>query len=111
MTRQIRIRPRAQSDLRDIGNYSDAHWGKAQAKRYLDAIADTLDQIAAMPLAGSDQASVSPGLRKWRSGSHNIYYRMLDDVVLIVRVIHERMDVASVRMTLQSPAVQYRPES
>ncbi|WP_343521570.1 type II toxin-antitoxin system RelE/ParE family toxin, partial [Sphingomonas sp.] len=86
-------------------------WGKAQAKRYLDAIANTLAQIAAMPLAGSDQTSVPSGLRKWPSGSHNIYYRMLDDVVPIVRVIQERMDVACVRMTLQSPATRYRPES
>lgn len=110
MTRRIEIRPRAQSDLRDIGDYSDTHWGRVQAKLYLDAIADTLDQIAAMPSAGSDQASVSPGLRKWRSGSHNIYYRTLDDVVLVVRIMHERMDAVSARATLQSQTVEYRPE-
>jgi len=109
LTRRIEIRPRAQEDLRDIGDYSDTHWGKAQARLYLDAIADTIDQITAMPLAGSDQANVSPGLRKRRSGSHNIYYRTFEDAVLIVRIIHERMDVASVRMTLQSPAPAYRP--
>ena len=99
------------SDLRDIGDYSDAHWGRLRAKLYLDAISDALDQIAATPLAGSDQAEVSPGLRKWRSGSHNIYYRILDDAVVIVRIMHERMDIASVRMTLQSPASEYRPEA
>ena len=110
MTRRIEIRPRARSDLRDIGDYSDAHWGKTQAKLYLDAIADTLDQIATTPLAGSDQANVSPGLRKWRSGSHNIYYRTLADAVLIVRIMHERMDIASARTTLQSASVEYRPE-
>lgn len=104
------MRPRARADIRDIGDYSDERWGRAQAQRYLDAMADSLDQIAQMPLAGSDQASISPGLRKWRSGSHNIFYRMRGDVVLIVRVLHARMDVASVRTTLQSPAADYRPE-
>ncbi|HEY0623845.1 type II toxin-antitoxin system RelE/ParE family toxin [Sphingomonas sp.] len=110
MKRRIDIRPQTQSDLREIGDYSDAHWGRIQAKLYLDAIADTIDQIAAMPLAGSDQANVSPGLRKWRSGSHNIYYRTRDDAVLIVRIMHERMDVASARATLQGASVEYRPE-
>ncbi|RZK25535.1 MAG: type II toxin-antitoxin system RelE/ParE family toxin [Hymenobacter sp.] len=57
----------------------------------------------------SDQASVSPGLRKWRSGSHNIFYRVRGDVVLIVRVLHARMDVVSARTTLQSPIAEYRP--
>lgn len=108
--RRLEIRPNARADLSDIGEYSDAHWGKAQAKLYLDAIADVLDRILTMPLAGSDQAFVSPGLRKWRSGSHNIYYRTLDDAVLIVRILHERIDVTQVRMTLQSPAAEYRAE-
>jgi hypothetical protein len=35
---------------------------------------------------------------------------VLDDTVRIVRILHERMDVTRVRMTLQSPAVGYRPE-
>ena len=103
------MRPRARVDLRDIGDYSDARWGRAQAQRYLGAIADSFDQIAQMPLAGSDQAEVSPGLRKWRSGSHNIFYRVRDDVVLVVRVLHARMDIASVRATLQSPVTEYLP--
>ncbi len=91
-----------------IGDYSDTRWGKAQAQRYLEAIADSFDQIAQMPLAGSDQADVSPGLRKWRSGSHNIFYRVRDDVVLIVRVLHARMDVGNARATLQSRVASYR---
>lgn len=103
------MRPRARADVRDIGDYSDERWGRAQAQRYLDAIADSFDQIAQMPLAGSDQAHISPGLRKWRSGSHNIFYRVRSDVVVIVRVLHGRMDVASVRATLQSPVAEYRP--
>lgn len=102
------MRPRARADLRDIGDYSDTRWGKAQAQRYLEAIADSFDQIAKMPLAGSDQADVSPGLRKWRSGSHNNFYRVRGDVVLSVRVLPARMDVAGIRATLQSPVAEYR---
>lgn len=108
--RRLEIRPRARADLRAIGDYSDAHWGKSQARLYLDAIADAFDRLAATPLAGSDQATVSAGLRRWRSGSHNIYYRTFDDTVLIVRILHERMDVTRVRPTLQSPSLEYRPQ-
>lgn len=109
MSYRIKLRPRAHADLREIGDYSDSRWGREQAQRYLEAIADSFDQISQMPFAGSDQAEVSLGLRKWRSGSHNIFYRVRDDVVLIVRVLHARMDVAGVRATLQSPVTEYRP--
>lgn len=103
------MRPRARPDVRAIGDYSDERWGSDQARRYLDTIADSLDQIVQMPLAGSDHGDVSSGLRKWRSGSHNIFYRIRGDVVLIVRILHARMDVLSARATLQSPAMEYRP--
>lgn len=73
-------------------------------------MADSFDRIARTPLAGSDQASVSPGLRKWRSGSHNIYYRLIEGAVVIVRILHVRVDLARVRTTLQSPASAYRAE-
>ncbi|MBA4763118.1 type II toxin-antitoxin system RelE/ParE family toxin [Sphingomonas sp.] len=109
MSYRIKLRPRAHADLREIGDYSDSRWGREQAQRYLEAIADSFDQISEMPLAGSDQAEVSPGLRKWRSGSHNIFYRVREDVVLIVRVLHARMDVVGIRATLQSPVAEYRP--
>ncbi|WP_439570835.1 type II toxin-antitoxin system RelE/ParE family toxin [Sphingomonas sp.] len=109
MTYRLEMRPRARADVRAIGDYSDERWGSDQARRYLDAIADSLEQILKMPLAGSDHGDVSPGLRKWRSGSHNIFYRIRGDVVLIVRILHARMDVLSARATLQSPAMEYRP--
>ncbi|MCP3729396.1 type II toxin-antitoxin system RelE/ParE family toxin [Sphingomonas sp. MG17] len=107
----LEIRPKARADLRDIVAYSAIQWGRAAAKRYVDAIADKFEQIRSTAFAGSDQSQLSAGLHRWRSGSHHIYYRVTDEAILIVRVLHERMDVTRVQMTLQSPVSGYRPEA
>ncbi len=40
-------------------------------------------------------SSLRPGYRRRRSGSHLIYYVILEtDIVEVVRIIHERADVS-----------------
>ena len=92
MTCRIDLRPRARADLRQIADYTDARWARAQSKAYLGRTAGALDRIAERPEAGSDRSEVSPGLRKWRSGEHAIYYRIAEDAVA-TRVVHVRMDL------------------
>ncbi|MBX3593232.1 type II toxin-antitoxin system RelE/ParE family toxin [Sphingomonas sp.] len=96
MTRRIELRPRARKDLRDIADYTDARWGRTQARIYLGALADALGQIAERPDAGSDRSDVSAGLRKWRSGEHSIYYRVVEEAVVVSRIVHVRMDLGGV---------------
>ncbi|MCW4461596.1 type II toxin-antitoxin system RelE/ParE family toxin [Sphingomonas sp. BT-65] len=66
--------------------------------------------VRAFSLMGVAQDWLHPGLRRVGEASHSIYYLPTDDAVLVVRVLHERMDVTRMRMTLQSPAGEYRPE-
>lgn len=54
--------------------------------------------MAATPNIGSDRSHISSGLRKSASGVHHIYYRVVGNTVIIVRVMHQRMDVSSQSM-------------
>lgn len=50
-----------------------------------------MEMLAQHPLAGSDCSDLEPGLRRIRSQSHVIFYLHGDDVIDVVRVLHERM--------------------
>lgn len=44
------------------------------------------------PSLGRECAEVRPGYRKYPSGSHALFYRLTDDGIDVVRILHERMD-------------------
>jgi len=98
VSHRIAIRPAARRDLLKIGIDSEVRWGREQTRIYLVAISDVIERIAATPNIGSDRSHISSGLRKSASGVHHIYYRVVDDTVVIVRVMHQRMDVSSQSM-------------
>ncbi|KFL46857.1 hypothetical protein IL54_2279 [Sphingobium sp. ba1] len=84
--------PRALSDLEEIGIRSEREWGRKQTRSYLAAIKDTAGKLISFPSLGMDCTFLSPDLRKRRSGSHFLFYQILPDEILIVRILHERMD-------------------
>lgn len=109
MTLRLDLLPGAIADMDAIWDYTATHWGERQARTYLAALNARMQGLLHFPHMGAAQDWLHPGLRRVGEGSHSIYYLPKEDSVLIVRIIHERMDVASVRMTLQSPAPEYRP--
>ncbi|MGL3606087.1 type II toxin-antitoxin system RelE/ParE family toxin [Rhizobium sp. G187] len=57
-----------------------------------------ITEIGTYPLSGSEVKSLRPGYRRRRSGSHLIFYVILEDgTVEVVRIIHERADVSRLR--------------
>lgn len=111
MKMRLDLLPRALADLDAIWDYSVARWGEAQARTYLSALNARMQRLLDFPMMGAAQDWLHPGLRSVGRGSHNIYYLPGDNAVLIVRVLHERMDAARAHMTLQSPASAYRAEA
>lgn len=84
---------KAIADLKDIGRYTQKHWGREQRNLYLRMLDASFQQLAGNPLAGKDCSEIRAGYRKCYAGSHVIFYRQLsDDTIEIVRVLHGRMD-------------------
>lgn len=84
----------AKADLKEIGRYTQEHWGREQRDQYLTMIDACFHQLAANPLTGKDCNEIRDGYRKLNVGSHVIFYRQtLTDNIEIVRVLHGRMDI------------------
>ena len=90
-----RLTPRAQRDVDEIWHYSVEHWGTDRAERYIQSIRDAIARIAEAPDRGQSLAAVRPGYRKYPVGSHCLCYRQDDEGVVVVRILHQRMDIAS----------------
>ncbi|MEO5331266.1 MAG: type II toxin-antitoxin system RelE/ParE family toxin [Magnetococcus sp. YQC-5] len=86
---------KALQDLKEIGRYTEQTWGLEQRNRYLLLIDQCIRDLVAAPLKGSDCNAIRSGYRKHQIGRHVVFYRVLaSDHIEIVRVLHERMDVA-----------------
>jgi toxin ParE1/3/4 len=87
------LSPRAQADIDDIWAYTIEHWGERQAEIYIRLIKAAVDAIATDPDVGRPCDDVRPGYRRYAVGSHLLFYRVTAAAVIVVRILHQRMDV------------------
>jgi toxin ParE1/3/4 len=90
---EYRISPRAERDLQEIWLYSEIRWSAEQADRYVGALIDMIETLAAAPEKGRAIDDIRPGYRKQAAGSHFIFYQQARPGIEIVRILHQRMDV------------------
>lgn len=87
----------AKADLRNIARFTEQKWGREQRKHYLKGMDDVFRCLADSPALGVSCDYIAPELRKHTFQSHMIYYDIASATqVLIVRVLHKRMDVSQV---------------
>ena len=92
MTQDYILSPRAQSDLDEIWNYTERHWGIEQAEIYICQLWQDIEAIAAKPTIGRPCPEVRAGYYKFRSGSHVLFFRLSKSGIDAVRVLHAQMD-------------------
>jgi toxin ParE1/3/4 len=86
------LKPRAQADLDEIWDYTAERWGQEQAETYTRQLWRNIQAIADQPSLGRGCDEVRAGYRLFPSGSHILLYRLHEDGIEVVRVLHERMD-------------------
>lgn len=89
---ELRLTPAAVRDLEDIWRYTAQRWGIPQAERYIDRLNDCFEALAQAPLSAPACEHIRPGYRRQSVESHVVYYRTGQDMVTVVRILHERMD-------------------
>ncbi|GJL49774.1 MAG: toxin ParE1 [Nitrospirales bacterium] len=89
---EIRKTALAKSDLEDIWLHSFQEWGEAQADTYHDHPTQVIEQLRHNPHLGKPCDHVQAGYRMVQAERHTIYYQLHDDHLMILRVLHERMD-------------------
>jgi len=90
---EYRFSRRAATDLEVIAEYTIERFGVEQARRYRDELGTCFAQLADNPRLGRRAEQLSTGLRRYEHRSHVIFYQDTGDKILIVRVLHYRMDV------------------
>jgi toxin ParE1/3/4 len=91
---RIELTVAAERDLIDIFLYGVEHFGLAQAERYAAALNDRIESAAENPSFGADYSFVRENVRRLEAVSHAIYYRVTTTGILVLRVLHGRMDPA-----------------
>lgn len=91
----FRLTQLALTDLRSIGRYTQTTWGREQRDRYLAKLDQSFHLLAQEPQRGRDCADIRVGYRKYHVGRHLIFYRMAQDGIEIIRILHDSMDIES----------------
>lgn len=85
---------KAISDLEEIWLYTVEKWSATQADRYYNLIMDEINYICKDVEYGKPIDHVRKGYRATKVKSHLIFYRVVNDVVEVTRILHERMDIS-----------------
>ncbi|GAB5347949.1 type II toxin-antitoxin system RelE/ParE family toxin [Alteriqipengyuania sp. 357] len=90
--RELRLSRKAAADLSDIADFTIAEFGIEQARKYRDQFAKCFASLLDNPMLGRSADELAPGLRRIRQQAHVVFYEPSEEAVLIVRVLHHRMD-------------------
>jgi len=86
----------AKADLKEIGRYTQEHWGREQRDLYLKMLDVSFQQLADNPLKGKDCSDIRNGYCRYSAGSHVIFYRQQSsDTIEVVRILHGRMNIST----------------
>jgi len=96
---RLRIGEQADADLDDIWMFILRESGSAEiATRALKRITEAFNLLVRYPLVGRNQGSARyPDLRRYPSGRYVIHYRVANEALQILRVVHgSRVDFVKV---------------
>ena len=89
-----RLSPEAESQLDGIWLHVATESGSiGSADRIIDTITDRFWLVAQHPHIGRHRDDLRPGLRSFPAGDYVILYRIDDDDVLILHVLHGARDI------------------
>lgn len=84
---------KAVSDLEEIWLYTVEKWSVEQADRYYNLLFDEINFICKNSAAGKSMEHVRKNYRASKVKSHLIFYRVINNSIEVVRILHERMDI------------------
>ncbi len=85
----------AERDLRGNSRFTRNHWGSGQRDQYLKRVSRAIVQLAQYPDLGQSRDEISPGLRTLPVVQHVIYYRVTEEAIRILRILHAHMDASA----------------
>ena len=91
-----RLAPGVASELEDIWYYTARESGSIEiADRLIDSLTQRFFLLASHPYAGRLRDDLRTGLRSFPVGQYVVIYRIQDQDVLILHVVHGHRDIDS----------------
>ena len=85
---------KAVDDLSAIWDYTFEVWSESQADKYYTLLIDTCKEIAKAPEIGKFYDGIGNDVFGFRVGRHIVFYRISSPKeVIILRILHQRMDL------------------
>ncbi len=89
---ELDLSPAARADLFEIRVYSVDQFGGEVADSYFLGFDAAFALLREHPMAGAARADLGNGIRCLIHRRHRIFYHIVGDTVLIVRVVHHAKD-------------------
>ena len=83
----------AENDLVEIYRYGFINYGENKADLYIEALKEKCQFIATMPNLCPDRDEFNPPVKIYHHRKHLIIYVIENDDILIIRLLHDRMDI------------------
>jgi Plasmid stabilization system protein len=90
--RHLELTEIARADLKSIRRYSQRTWGPDRTAEYMVALRDTLKGLLTGTVVSRNRDDIRPGLKMVISGRHCVFFEADQSRILVVRVLHDRMD-------------------
>lgn len=90
---QIQFTNAARQDLKNIFSYTIHTWGKPQAQKYSEQLKQHVKKIAQNAAFCKPVLHGQRNLKQSTVGRHLIISEQTEDKLLIVRILHEAMDI------------------
>lgn len=89
---EYRLSKRAESDIGNIAQYTIGQFGVEQARTYRDSMIASFQSLVENPRLGRKIDDIRKGYRRHDHQSHVIFYQIDRQDILIIRVLHKKMN-------------------
>jgi len=89
--KEIHLQVKAREDIKNIWKYSFQEHGEKQADKYYDELAVNIESIRDNPHMGVACDYIRAGYRLLQINHHCVFYRLTNQKITIIRVLHEKM--------------------
>jgi len=89
---KVRLTQAAEQQLEDIWFYTLSEWGEVQAGQYVSMIEQGIMQLLDNPYIGKARPEIKKDLRSLQIQKHLIFYRVGNETIDIIGILHSRMD-------------------
>lgn len=90
--RRLELTEIAGADLKSIRRYSSRTWGSDRTAQYMREMRDTMKRLVVGTEVSRNRDDLRRGLQMATSGRHRIFFEADQSRVLVLRVLHDRMD-------------------